>query len=155
MFASGWEALYFGDSDPGRNSIPLLRRMQRSFQILLLSTAYRWPIRILICFRWQPATLPRLSPCSPPKQGKKENGPLAHRHQRDADWWLTISWQLSLLAKEKPPEFTKTKYIPQFWKVRTSQPILSRGVRRRRSLHVWDCSKQEVGSFMAAVSAAS
>ena len=130
--------------------------MQRSFQVLLLSTAMNDHILILMFqVTTTCVTLPVYLPVLHQSKARKKMVPLAHVHLRGADWYLTISWQLSLLAKENKPEFTKTKYVPQFQKVKTSQQILSRDVHWRKNLHVWDFSSKKVGSYMAADSAAS
>lgn len=146
---------YFGDSDPGRNSIPLEGRMQRSFQTLL-STAISDPFGILICSSGDDnlCNTPRLSPCSPPKQGKKENGPPS---QTSKGRRLVFDNQLTTKSpgqRERTQSSPKQNTFPssersghhnRFW------AEVSAGV----GLHVWDCSSKRVGSFMAAVSAAS
>lgn len=100
------------------------------------------------------ATLLIYHPVLHQSKARKRMAPLALVHLRDADWYLTISWQLSLLAKENKPELTKTKPTPRFEKIKRSQQILNRDVHWRKNLHVWDCSNKKVRSYMATFSAA-
>lgn len=89
------------------------------------------------------AILPIYQPVLHQSWARKRMVPLAHIHLEGADWYLTIIWQLSLLAKENKPELTKTKYVPQFEKFKRSQQILSRDVHWRKNLLVWDCSSKK------------
>lgn len=100
------------------------------------------------------ATLPIYLLVLHQSKARKRMVPLTHVHLKDEDWYLTISWQLSLLAKENKPKLTKTKYFLQLEKVKRSQQILSRDAYWRKNLHVWDYSSKKVCSSMATVSAA-
>lgn len=100
------------------------------------------------------ATLPIYHPVLHQSKARKRMAPLAPVHLRGADWYLTISWQWSLLAKRNKPELTKTKSVRQAEKIKRSQQILSRDVHWRKNLHVWDCSSKKVRSYMATINAA-
>lgn len=101
------------------------------------------------------ATLPVYHPVLHQSWARRRTVPRSHTHRGDANWYLTISWQLrSLRAKEDKPEFTKTKYVPPFKKVQRSRKILSRDVHWRKNPPVWGCLSKKVRSLPAAVSAA-
>lgn len=149
-----WEAFYFGGFGWGRSS-PLSgggRDLCKSFT----NHCHEWSCFDFHVFQVMTtnAILPVYHPVLHQSWARKRMVPLTHTHLGDANWYLTISWQLSLQAKEDKPEFTKTKYVPLFAKVKRSQHILSRDVHQRRNLRVWGCLSKKVRSFTAAVRAA-
>lgn len=80
---------------------------------------------------------PRLSPCSPPKLGKKENGPPRSHTWKGCRLVFDDEPTFKASPQKNKTEFANTRYVPPPLKeVQRAKQILSRNVRRRRSLCV-------------------